>query len=109
MFATSIPAAVSRALSELKGMLPPGLSIPEDASAPLLEASGGPLESLGVVNLMVALERAIEEEFGQQVYLAEALAKPADSSPFRTRRAIEEHVAALLNFTPSATESEEAS
>lgn len=94
----AIQAAVSDVLAEIEPMLPPGSTIPVDPEAPLLEADGGPLESLGVVNLMVALERRMSLDFGSSVSLADALAEPAGSSPFRTRKAIEAYMAARLGL-----------
>lgn len=97
MTADSMQPLVTRALAEVQVMLPPRLVIPEDLDAPLLDASGGPLESLGVINLMVALERYVQTEFGKQISLAEALAEPAESSPFRSRRSIEIHLSKLVS------------
>lgn len=94
--ATVIGTAVDRALEEVATMLPPGTKLPEGADAPLLEAEGGPLDSLGVVNLMVAAEGAVNEALGTDLSLAEFLAEPPESSPFRTRRSLQEAIAGLL-------------
>lgn len=91
-----VEATVSRALSEVQDMLPPEHAIPSEAHAPLLEGAGGPLDSLGVVNLMVSLESALNEDLGLDVSLAEFLAEPPESSPFRSRTALEELVRSLL-------------
>lgn len=96
MTADSMRPLVTRALAEVEIMLPPKVVIPEDMDAPLLDSSGGPLGSLGVVNLMVALERYVQSEFGKQISLAEALTEPAESSPFRSRRSIETYLSRLI-------------
>lgn len=92
-----VEATVSRALSDVQEMLPPGLAMPSEADAPLLEGTGGPLDSLGVVNLMVSLETVLTEDLGLDLSLAEFLAEPPESSPFRSRRALEELVRSFLD------------
>ena len=77
-------------------MLPPGAQLPDDADGALLEAEGGPLDSLGVVNLMVAAEGAVNEALGTDLSLAEFLAEPPESSPFRSRRSLQEAIVGLL-------------
>jgi len=56
-----------------------------------LFGSDGLLDSLGLVNLVVALEQAIEDELGHTVALADEKALSARSSPFRTAGALASH------------------
>ena len=95
--ATLIGTAVDRAVKEVAAMLPPGTQLPQGPEAPLLEAEGGPLDSLGVVNLMVAAEGAVNEALGTDLSLAEFLAEPPESSPFRSRRSLQEAIVRLLS------------
>ena len=92
-----IGAAIRQALHEVSTMLPPGSPLPDGPEAPLLEAQGGPLDSLGVVNLMVAVEGAVNEEFGIDLSLAEFLADVPESSPFRSRQALQESILKLVD------------
>lgn len=94
--ATVIGNAVDRAVEEVAVMLPPSIQLPQGPEAPLLEAEGGPLDSLGVVNLMVAAEGAVNEALGTDLSLAEFLAEPPESSPFRSRRSLQEAIVGLL-------------
>ena len=87
-----IRAAIGIAAQDLESVLPPGETIPSDPGSPLLEAAGGPLDSLGLVTFLVAVEGAIESEFGQTVSLVDALAEPSDSSPFRSLSALAQHL-----------------
>ncbi len=91
-----VEAAVARALDEVQSLLPPGTSLPTGADDPLLEADGGPLDSLGVVNLMVAVEGAVNEDLGTDISLAEFLAEPPDTSPFRSREALRTGIIELM-------------
>lgn len=74
--------------------------VKEAPQAPLLESDGGPLDSLGVVNLMVAVEGRLAAAFGRSVSLAEALACPPEDSPFRTVADLTAYVERMLSLEP---------
>jgi len=71
-------------IDAIKDILPPDTPLASTSDAPLLESTGGSLDSLGVVNLMVEIENRIEAEFARTVSLAPALAEAPETSPFRT-------------------------
>ncbi|MFA5033439.1 MAG: acyl carrier protein [bacterium] len=56
----------------------------------------GVLDSLGLVNLIVAIEQRIEEEFGITITLADEKAMSQKNSPFRTVKTIMDYVFTLL-------------
>jgi acyl carrier protein len=54
------------------------------------------LTSLGLVSLIVGVEQAIEEEFGQSITLADDKAFSLMKSPFRTIGALAEYASNLI-------------
>jgi acetyltransferase-like isoleucine patch superfamily enzyme len=65
-----IVALVLRAVAEVNQLLPDGNRLREDTSCPLVPPDG-PLDSLGVINLLVAVEDQVEAEFGRRPNLTE--------------------------------------
>ena len=61
-----------------------------------LFGASGSLDSLGFVNLLVAVEQRIEEEFGTTFTLADERAMSRKNSPFRTVGTLADYIAALL-------------
>ena len=57
----------------------------------------GQLDSLMLVNLIVAIEQSIEEEFGVSLTIADEKAMSQKKSPFRTSSSLAEHLEILLN------------
>ena len=84
------------AIDEVNELLPVEARIPKDADAVLLGQGGG-LDSFGLVNLVVALEQRIEDEFHVTLTLADERAMSRSRSPFRTVRSLHEYVEKLLN------------
>lgn len=86
---------VHAALSDVELLLPPGTRLgrePDDR----LAAPDGPLESLGLVNLVVALENhAFPAGEGAMTFM-DALALPLEESPFRTVHSLEDFVRTQL-------------
>jgi len=74
---------VYRAIDELNPQLPEERRL-EKAPETAVFGRAGRLDSLGLVNLIVAIEQAIEDEFGISVALADEKAVSQRSSPFRT-------------------------
>jgi acetyltransferase-like isoleucine patch superfamily enzyme/acyl carrier protein len=91
-----VVALVLRAIAEVNEMLPNASRLREDASCPLAQPRG-PLDSLGVINLLVAVEDQAEAEFGQRPNLTEIGATSADSSPLSTVGSLAKFVAERLN------------
>jgi acetyltransferase-like isoleucine patch superfamily enzyme len=90
-----IVALVLRAVADVNEMLPNASRLREDTSCPLVQPHG-PLDSLGVINLLVAVEDQVEAEFGQRPNLTEIGATPADSSPLSTVGSLAKFVAERL-------------
>lgn len=63
---------------------------------------GGVLDSLGLVNLIVAVEQRIEDELGTTVVLADEKAMAQKNSPFRTVATLVEYIAQQLDGQPNA-------
>jgi acyl carrier protein len=59
----------------------------------------GLLDSMGLVTLVVAVEQAVEEEYGISVSLADDRALSQRNSPYRTVGALAEYAAGLLDGT----------
>ena len=74
---------VCRAIDQLNLELPPERRVEPAPEAPLF-GRGGPLDSLGLVNLVVAVEQLAEDELSVSVTLADERALSRRSSPFRT-------------------------
>ncbi len=91
-----VVALVLRAIADVNEMLPNASRLREDTSCPLVQPHG-PLDSLGVINLLVAVEDQAEAEFGQRPNLTEIGATPADSSPLSTVGSLANFVAERLN------------
>ncbi len=62
----------------------------------ILLGKDGQLDSLGLINLIVAVEEKIEEDFGQSLTLADDRALSQKVSPFQTMQTLAEYVAVLL-------------
>jgi acyl carrier protein len=71
----------------------PGLVANEDV---VLFGEGGVLDSLGLVNLVVAVEEAIEAELGLVVTIADERALEASQNPFETVKALAAYVLRLV-------------
>ena len=63
----------------------------------LLMGNDSRLDSLGLVNLIVAVEQKIEEEFGVSVVLLNEESMSQKPSPFRTLGSLANHALQLLN------------
>jgi len=57
----------------------------------------GKLDSLGLVNLVVAVEEKIEDKTGIPVVLADERAMSQEQSPFSTVQALAEYIVMILN------------
>ncbi len=58
---------------------------------------GGVLDSLGLVNLIVAVEQRLEDELGTVVVLADEKAMAQKNSPFRTVATLVDYIAQQLD------------
>lgn len=88
--------ALFRAVDELNMTLPPEHRVARELDAPLMEGEEG-LDSLGVVNLIVAVEEHIEMAFGVSVNLADQRRTAGyGANPLKSLRALGEYVDHLL-------------
>jgi len=62
----------------------------------VLFGSGGRLDSLGLVNLVVALERNIQAEFDRPISITDERAMSQKNSPFRTVESLADYITSLL-------------
>jgi acyl carrier protein len=86
---------VYRAIDELNPQLPPERRL-EKSPETVVFGRAGRLDSLGLVNLIVAIEQAVEDEFAVSVALADEKAMSQRSSPFRTVGVLAAYVRARL-------------
>ena len=82
---------VYRAIDEINPGLP-GERRLKKAPETALFGRAGALDSLGLVNLIVAVEQAVEDELGVSVALADEKAMSQSASPFRTVGTLAEYV-----------------
>jgi len=83
------------ALDEVNRLLPPDRKVGTSLDAVLLGADSE-LDSLGLVNLVVALEQRIDDAFGAQVALVNKDSMSRAESPFRNGKALVEYAAELV-------------
>jgi hypothetical protein len=62
----------------------------------VISGSGSALDSLGLVNLVFAVEQQVEQQFQVALVLAEASTPNPEADPFRTLGSLAEHVHLLL-------------
>jgi len=86
---------VYRAIDELNPQLPPERRLEKSPETALFGRTGR-LDSLGLVNLIVAVEQAAEDELAVSVVLADEKAMSQRTSPFRTVGALAAYVRARL-------------
>jgi acyl carrier protein len=63
----------------------------------ILFGDGGALDSLGLVRLVVAIETAIEDDYGKVVTLADDRATSQKNSPFRSVGTMADYITMLLH------------
>ncbi len=88
--------AIFTAIDEFNEDPPQGKELSKSLDT-VLFGPGGALDSIGLVNLIVATEQAVERVFGVAITLADEKAMSQKQSPFRTVRALRDYVETLLN------------
>lgn len=86
----SLRGCVRLAIEELNEQLPPEQHVEDKPDAKLF-GQGAPLDSLGLVNLIVAVEEQLVDELDVEVTLANEKAMSRRTSPFQS-------VDSLLDF-----------
>ena len=90
-----IAALVGAAIDELNLQRGPGEALGKAADT-LLFTLGGPLDSLGLVNLIADLEGRVEAEFGEWVNLADETLFAGEGSPFQSVGRLVDYIAGIL-------------
>jgi len=68
----------------------------EKSTNTVLFGEDGKLDSLGLINLVVAVEQNIEDEFDVTITLADERAMSQETSPFRTVGTLTDYIEMLL-------------
>ncbi len=92
---SQIESAVLSAIEELNQDLPKG-AVLEPAPDTVLFGRGSRLDSLGLVNLIVAVESSLADQLGIEITLADEKAMSQASSPFRTVKTLVDYIARRL-------------
>jgi acyl carrier protein len=90
-----IAKAVYAAVDELNEQLPAGVSVEKTLDAPLY-GTGGKLESLDFVTLIMEVEEKINAEFGTDITIADENLLSKQKSPFSTLRTLIVYLEELL-------------
>lgn len=86
-----IYGAIMAAVDEVNAILPLGMQLSKDAEA-VIFGKGGKLDSLGLVNFVMAVEDKLSEQ-GWNVSLTDARAMSQSRSPFRSIQALSAFIA----------------
>jgi acyl carrier protein len=87
--------AIFSAIDEVNLQLPTEKRLEKSIKTALLEGSGK-LDSLGIVNLIVAAEQNVEQEFGIPINLIDEEVLSQNDSPFSDVNALVCHIARIL-------------
>lgn len=87
--------ALYRAVDAIAPELPRGKRLVKSPDTVLL-GDASPLDSLGLVNLIVAVEQAVEEEFGTPLSLLDEAQLQPEDSPLRSLGALCAHLESRL-------------
>ena len=90
-----IKTLVFRAIDEINQQLPIEDHLEKSLDAVLLGINSK-LDSLGLINLIVAVEQNIEDEFDVTITLADEKAMSQKHSPFRTVESLVNYIRLLL-------------
>ena len=86
---------VTDSIDELNMLLPPDSQLAGSADT-ILFGTGGRLDSLGQINLLVALEQKIEESLSISINFMEVAANTQDSTPLATVETLTDYIATIL-------------
>lgn len=87
--------AVYNAVDEYNGMCPDDMQLAKSLDTGVVGGDGN-LDSVGIVSLIVAVEGAVEDEFGATIALADENAASPEKTPFKTIATLVDHVTRLL-------------
>ena len=89
-------------IDELNLDLPKEKQLEKSVHTPLFGKSS-PLDSLGLVHLIVTIETKIEEELGASITIADERAISQPESPFRTVETLADYICLLLGAGGSSS------
>ena len=95
MVSNSVEQAVFQAVEETNQIAPPHRQLGLSRET-VVSGSGARLDSLGFVNLVLAVERVVEQSFGETVSLANPDVLALNDSPFRTLGTLIDYIAMHL-------------
>ncbi len=84
-----------RAVDEVNQQLPRERWV-EPSEATALAGESGSLDSLGLINLIVATEQKIQGAFGATITLTDERTMSREESPFRTIGTLADYISSLL-------------
>ena len=88
---------IFRTIDEVNQLLPPERRLEKTADTVLSDKSTeGSLDSLGMVNFIIALEQIIEEETQVSLSLADDLVISEEDNPFQTVGVLADNISAIL-------------
>ena len=93
---TTVLELMQRAVDELNEQRPPDAQISKTPDT-VLFGKGGQLDSLGLVNLTVAIEERLADDLEIDVTIADEKAMSQSRSPFRTLDALADYVLSLVS------------
>jgi len=95
VIAMNITYIILKALKELNQQLSPEkrISISTDA---LLSNDEGPLDSLGLVNLILIVEEQVSNEFGVQISLSDEKTMTQIDNPFKSVKTLSDYISRLV-------------
>jgi acyl carrier protein len=92
----AVVGAVLHAIGDTNEMLPPGHQLEVSEQAALLETPGQ-LDSLALVNLLVAVESRCADALARPISLVDSLGAPPETSPFRNVATLVDHICSGLD------------
>lgn len=95
-------AAVQSAVDEMNLSLPEDKQLSKDPDA-VLFGEGSHLDSVGLVNLVMAVEQHLGDATGEDIVLASEAAMSRKRSPYRSLKALAEYAVELSSETQAAT------
>lgn len=95
MYKKKVIELIFSAVGEINKRLPENGQI-EQSIKTVLFGENGKLDSLGLVNLIVAIEQNIEDEFEQSIIIADERAMSQKRSPFRTIDSLADYIDILM-------------
>lgn len=89
--------AIFHAIDEVNALLPEDRRVPKSENTPLLGDSAV-VDSLGLINVIVAVEQQVEARFGRAISLTGVDELTQPDGPLRTVGALADHVGVFLEL-----------